>query len=259
MIFARSGLGVVVAAGVEVVDEVVGVGVGDGAIEGGVDVVLDGFAGGVVFLHLQGSAADDEEQLVGEGEAEDGLGGVVAVVPGGVVLDGFDGHVAPLAVASGEGDGQAGEGGEGVHEAGVGFAPDEALHAAHGGAEDEAEVVDVQAFGEHLVLRARPCRRSRMGEVRAEAVGGFGGFAVADVVGEDEEVLGDVEGLARAEEDVGEDGVEERVRVAAGAVEQEDGVVGVALGVAVRGAQGEVVEVEAGAGFRRCGNGSRGC
>ena len=28
----------------------------------------------------------------------------------------------------------------------VGFAPDEALHAAHGGAEDEAEVIDVEAL-----------------------------------------------------------------------------------------------------------------
>ncbi len=69
---------------------------------------------------------------------------------------------------------------------------------------------------------------------------------MADVVGEDEEVLGDVEGLAGAEEDVGEDGVQERVGVAAGAVEEEDGVVGVALRVAVGFAEGEVVEVEFG-------------
>ena len=72
---------------------------------------------------------------------------------------------------------------------------------------------------------------------------------MADVVGEDEEVLRDVEGLAGAEEDVGEDGVEERVGVAAGAVEEEDGVVGVACGVAVRCAEGEVVEVEPREGF----------
>jgi hypothetical protein len=31
----------------------------------------------------------------------------------------------------------AGEGGEGVHELGEGFAPDERLHAARGGAPDE--------------------------------------------------------------------------------------------------------------------------
>ncbi len=50
-----------------------------------------------------------------------------------------------------------------------------------------------------------------LGELHVEAVGGFGGVALADVVGEDEEVFGDVEGLAGAEEDVGEDGVEEGV------------------------------------------------
>ena len=31
----------------------------------------------------------------------------------------------------------------------VGFAPDEGLHAAHRGAEDEAEMIDVEAFEEH--------------------------------------------------------------------------------------------------------------
>jgi hypothetical protein len=82
-----------------------------------------------------------------------------------------------------------------------------------------------------------------------EAVGGLGGVALADVVGEDEEVLGDVEGLAGAEEDVGEDGVQEGVTVASGAVEQEDGVVYVALRVAVRLAEGEVVQGQFGEAF----------
>ena len=91
----------------------------------------------------------------------------------------------------------------------------------------------MEAFDEHLVLGADHVVVVVLGEVHVEAVGGFGGLAVADVVGEDEEVFGDVEGLAGAEEDVGEDGVEERVGVAAGAVEEEDGVVGVAGGVAV--------------------------
>ena len=88
-----------------------------------------------------------------------------------------------------------------------------------------------------------------VGKLHAEAVGGLGGLAVADVVGEDEEVFGDVEGLAGAEEDVGEDGVEQGVGVAAGAVEKEDGVVDVAGGVAVRRAESEVVEVQLGEGF----------
>ena len=72
---------------------------------------------------------------------------------------------------------------------------------------------------------------------------------MADVVGEDEEVFGDVEGLAGAEENIGEGGSEERVGVAAGAVEQEDGVVDVAGCVAVGCAQGQVVELEFGKCF----------
>jgi hypothetical protein len=67
-------------------------------------------------------------------------------------------------------------------------------------------MVYVQAVEEHLVLRADHVVIVILGEVHAEAVGGFGGFAVADVVGEDEEVFVDVEGLAGAEEDAGEDG-----------------------------------------------------
>ena len=217
---------------------------GDVGGDGFVGVGFDLGAGGVVFLELERRAAGDDEEIHCAAEAFDGLGGVVAVLPGGIVLDVFDGHVAPHAVAAGEFDGEAGEGCEGVGELRVGFAPDEGLHAAHGGAEDEAEVIDVEAFDEHGVLRGDHVVVVVLGEVHAEAVGGFGGFAVADVVGEDEEVFGDVEGLAGAEEDVGEDGVEERVRVASGAVEEEDGVVGVTGGVAVGFAEGEVVEVE---------------
>ena len=186
---------------------------------------------------------------LGAAQAFGGLGGVVAVLPGGIVLDVLHGHVAHHAVAAGEFDGEAGEGGESVGELREGLAPDEGLHAAHGGAEDEAEMVDVEAFDEHGVLGGDHVVIVVLGEVHAEAVGGFAGLAVADVVGEDEVVLGDVEGLAGAEEDVGEDGVEEGVGVAAGAVEEEDGVVGVAGGVAVGLAEGEVVEFELGEGF----------
>jgi len=88
---------------------------------------------------------------------------------------------------------------------------------------------------------------------------------VADIVGEDEEIFGDVEGLVGAEEDVGEDGVEKGVGVAAGAVEKEDCVVDVAGGVAVGRAQGEVMELELGEGFAGAeaevgeGDGAVGC
>ena len=182
----RLGAGVVVAGGVDVVDEVVGIGVGDAAGEGAVGIGFGGGAGGRVLLHLERAGAHDQEQLVGGAEADDGFGGVLAVLPGGIVLDVFDGHVAHHAVASGDLDGKAGHGHEGVGEAGVGFAPDEGLHAAHGGAEDEAEVIDVEAFEEHGVLAGDHVVVVVVGEAHAEAVAGLAGLAVADVVGEDE-------------------------------------------------------------------------
>lgn len=201
--------GVVVARGVDVVDEVVGIGVRDVGGDGFVDVGFDLSSRWVVLLELEGSAAGEDEEIHCAAEAFDGWASVAAVVPCGIVLDVFDGHVAPHAVAAGEFDGEAGEGCEGVGELGVGFAPHEGLHAAHGGAKDEAEVIDVEAFGEHGVLGRDHVVIVVLGELHAEAVGGFGGLAVADVIGEDEEILCDVEGLARAEEHVGEDGVEE--------------------------------------------------
>jgi len=64
------------------------------------------------------------------------------------------------------------------------------------------------------------------------------------IVGQDEEVLLDIERRAGGEEHVREDGVHEGVGVAAGTVQQEDGVVDMALRVVVRGAEGEVVQLE---------------
>src|SRR6185437_11487292 len=130
---AEVGLGVVVPRGVHVIDHVVRVDVRGGALEVVVDVLLGGGASGCGLLEHERSGAHDEEHLVGGADAVERLGGVVAVVPGGVALDVFDGHVAHHAVAAGDLGGEAGEGHERVGEAGVGFAPDEGLHAAHGG------------------------------------------------------------------------------------------------------------------------------
>lgn len=107
----------------------------------------------------------------------------------------------------------------------------------------------MEAVDEHGVLGGDHVVVVVLGEVHVEAVGGLAGFAVADVVGEDDEVFGDVEGLAGAEEDVGEGGVHQGMSVAAGAVEEEDGVIDVAGGVAVKLAEGEVVELQDGDGF----------
>ena len=106
----------------------------------------------------------------------------------------------------------------------------------------------MEAFEQHLMLRADHVVVVVGGEAGVQAIGWFGGLAVADVIGKDEEVASDIERLTGAEEDVREDGIEERGCVAAGAMEEEDGVFGMALGVAVEGAESEGVEV-CGEGF----------
>ena len=107
----------------------------------------------------------------------------------------------------------------------------------------------MKAFEEHLVLRADHVVVVVVREVHLQAVGGLGAIALADVVGEDEEVPGDVERLAGTEEDVGEDGVQQRVALATGAVQQKDGVIHVAGGIAMRSTEREVVESELGKRF----------
>jgi hypothetical protein len=105
-------------------------------------------------------------------------------------------------------------------------------------------MVDVQAIDEHLVLRADHVVVGVAGELHVEAaVGRLSRLTVADVVGEDDAVPGNVEGLAWAEEEVGEDRVDQRVGAAAGTVQQQDGIVGMALGVAVQRPECEVAEV----------------
>ena len=107
----------------------------------------------------------------------------------------------------------------------------------------------METFEEHLVLAPNHVVVIVLGEAHAEAVRGPGALAVADVIGEDQEVARDVERLAGAEEHVGEDAVEERMRVAAGAVQEEHGVVDLACAVVVRRAEGQIVQLQLGQGF----------
>jgi len=58
------------------------------------------------------------------------------------------------------------------------------------------------------VLRANHVVIGVPGKLHAEAVGGLAGLAVADVVGQDDEVFFDIKRLVGAEEDVRKNGVE---------------------------------------------------
>jgi len=86
--------------------------------------------------------------------------------------------------------------------------PKPCVHAAHGGAHDEAEVVDFEAGGDELVFGFDHVGVAVGGELGVETVAGFAAAAVADVVGEDEEELAAVERLAGVEEFAGKLGSE---------------------------------------------------
>ena len=89
-----------------------------------------------------------------------------------------------------------------------------------------------------------------LGELHVEAVGGFGGLSPWPMSsGRMRKYLVMSKGWPGPKRTLEKMGFRRVWRVAAGAVEEEDGVVDVAGGVAVRGAEGEVVEIELGEGF----------
>ncbi len=98
------------------------------------------------------------------------------------------------------------------------------------------------------------CKRDHVGvfvlrKAGVEAVAGLAGFSVADVVGQDDEVLGRVEQLAGTEEHAGEYRPQKSRSAAAGAVKDEDGVGGVSAGVFDRLAERGVVDADFGEGL----------
>ncbi len=89
-------------------------------------------------------------------------------------------------------------------------------------------------------------------EAHVEAIAGFAGITVADVVGQNEEVFGGVEKLVETEENSSEGRCEELAARAAGPVKDQNSVADFAGGVFLRCAQSVVVELEFGeslAGF----------
>ena len=84
------------------------------------------------------------------------------------------------------------------------LAPDPGLHAAHGIADHEAQVLHAQALGHQAVLREHHVVVVVAREFRAQAVGGLGRFPGAERVGQDDVVAARVERLARPEQLAGE-------------------------------------------------------
>ena len=105
-------------------------------------------------------------------------------------------------------------------------------------------MIDLQAVDQHRVLAAHHVVVVVPGKVRMQAIGGLGRGAVTDIVGQDKKILRDVERLSGSEELIGKQGVEQRFCRTAGAVQQQDGIVGMALAVGVRFAEGKVMQAQ---------------
>ena len=101
-------------------------------------------------------------------------------------------------------DGEGGQGEERVHEAGMGVAPAPGVHAAHRGPGDQQQVVDAEVLRQQPVLRRHHVVVVVAREIHPQAVARPAGGAVADAVGQHDEVLARVERAAGAEERLGE-------------------------------------------------------
>ena len=91
--------------------------------------------------------------------------------------------------------------------------PQPGVHAAHRRAHHQPQVVHLQAFRQQPVLGLDHVVVAVAREPRAQAVARLARLAVADVVGQDDEVLRGVERLAGAEQLAGE-AVGEELRAA---------------------------------------------
>ena len=89
----------------------------------------------------------------------------------------------------------------GVNVAGLLFAPHESFHAAHGSADEQANVIHLQAVFQQHLCGFEHVSVVVVREFGAQAVAGLGGFAeaAAELVGKDDVILGGVEQLAGAE------------------------------------------------------------
>lgn len=122
------------------------------------------------------------------------------------------------------------------------IAPHPGLHAAHRGAEHEAQPVHAEALGEQRVLGVNHVGVGVARESGPQAVAGLAGAAVADAVGHDQEVAAGVEQLARPEEHICELRAQEGLPAPAGAVEQQHRIGRPAGPVALQRAQRGVAQ-----------------
>ncbi len=169
---------------------------------------------------------------------------VVSLLPLRIAPDRVHDHSAQHAIAAGDGRGERRQRTERVHEIGIAHAPYPRVHAAHGGTDDQAQVVHPEPFGQKKVLRADHVFVGIAREAHAEAIARLGGPAVADGVGQDDVVTVPVEELVLTEQHAAEVLRKEPAPRPSGPMKDENGVGDDPGGVPYRSPDGRVVEPE---------------
>ena len=151
------------------------------------------------------------------------LSGVVAVVPFRIVADRVDHHPPHHPVPARHGGRLRRHRHQRIHEVRIRHAPHPGLHATHRIADHQSQVLDAQAFGHQPVLRHDHVVVVVTRELGAQPVRRLRRLSGADGVRQDDEILGRVERLARAEQLAGERRRQQVRASAAGAVQHETG------------------------------------
>jgi hypothetical protein len=71
------------------------------------------------------------------------------------------------------------------------------MHAAHRGAKDQAQMIYSQPFFQHLVLQQNHVVVVVLRKTSVQAVAGFAGFSVTDVIRQNNVLARDIERLPR--------------------------------------------------------------
>ena len=161
-----------------------------------------------------------------------------------VVADGFGNHPPPHAVAPADRCRQARQGHQRVHYVRVRLAPHPNVHAAHAGAHDQAQMVDVQAIDHQAVFSVHHVGVLVVREFGMQSPARATGLPVADVVGQDHVKLRHVQRLARPKQLARKDVAHELRAAAGGAVHDEHRVANHAVSIPLRNTERPVVDFE---------------
>ena len=196
-----------------------------------------------ILVLVERRAGHDEEHFQGTVKASRRLG-VFAVVPLRVIADGGRNQTAHHPVASGDLDRGRRQRHQRIDHPGPAFTPHPRVHGPHRGTQHKAQVVYLEPLGDQTVLRLYHVSVRVGGELGMEAIGRLRALAVADSVGQDQEIFFGIQCLAGVEELVGEPVGQEPAATARGPVENQNGVCRVSFGIPLELANGTVVNVE---------------